>query len=792
MLRPLNQSKRQSSRLSRRQSRPAFSFNKSEFKAEPISLHKAEASLNEDLPGLLFSDERLDMGFRAIRNEYFFTTHRILIVEKQGITGKRAEYKSCFYNLIKAFSIESSTDASNLEFEIKIYGDSQDAIFKFDVKKVNIFAIKQYLSGHVFIDSVEDLKSHHETWPQKMMASPAQGAKNNKLLDYLKGDGVRLEEEGLEDEELQDTVGLLPNEMVELTYQCKGGMVICTSMRLVYVNVQGEIGEKVEYLSIKYDCIKAYKIETDDGSFLDGVFDFQMFTNISQDKRCIQTKMRKSQSDIMEILWYFNKQLLGMDTLSEAGSVLLSNTNLDSIENMMSCLSHTPEINAAQVDKEFRSSLPLLQGNEVCEKSFKGPNSILCFTNKRILFIVKQGNSGRKVAFTTFPYNSIKVFQATITGSLSEQEFWFGFYTEIWFNPPTCNGCRMGCRNEEPTPGMSHIETKINSNTSDLLGIHRYIDEMANKTSSASSKIKIHPNILLSTPTKTSHPDTIHNFFAYFSQDFVRMDPKLIEATLGIGGNIPVLGVGEKVLSGLKCGTNFTMFTSKKILDIEVRAVNGEHFERIRSIPYNTIRRFSTESTGSFDNEGELEVGFCTPLLPELWRLKLDKVDTIALQHLLASKTLATHEKTNAFFTRKLSDPDSMDKLIFYIGFKSFFDPIDIEKKLKREIPILETDEKVELGFKIGRRMFLITTKRVLAIDVDGLTRKKFRFTSISYKHVFGFTVHSAGNLRSTAKATLLTSKLVGCMPMEFGKKDISMLEINKSLNNKIFMHTKR
>ena len=54
-----------------------------------------------DCPGLLLSDEVVHLAFKAVRDKFFFTSHRILVQDKQGITGKRAEYKSLPYASIK-------------------------------------------------------------------------------------------------------------------------------------------------------------------------------------------------------------------------------------------------------------------------------------------------------------------------------------------------------------------------------------------------------------------------------------------------------------------------------------------------------------------------------------------------------------------------------------------------------------------------------------------------------------------------------------------------------------------
>ena len=56
--------------------------------AEPIDLKDAEKDLKKDYPGLLLQDEHIELAFKTTRDKFFFTSHRILIRDKHGITGK--------------------------------------------------------------------------------------------------------------------------------------------------------------------------------------------------------------------------------------------------------------------------------------------------------------------------------------------------------------------------------------------------------------------------------------------------------------------------------------------------------------------------------------------------------------------------------------------------------------------------------------------------------------------------------------------------------------------------------
>jgi hypothetical protein len=55
-----------------------------------------------------------------IRDTFIFTNKRLILIEKQGITG--SEYKSIAYKSISRFSIETTFD---LEAELKIWVSSE-------------------------------------------------------------------------------------------------------------------------------------------------------------------------------------------------------------------------------------------------------------------------------------------------------------------------------------------------------------------------------------------------------------------------------------------------------------------------------------------------------------------------------------------------------------------------------------------------------------------------------------------------------------------------------------------
>ena len=82
-------------------------------------------SVEKELQGVLVPNENVDLAFKLVRDLIVFTDKRLIIVVKQGVTGKRVEYKSIPYKSISRFSVETSGHF-DLDSELKIWISSAD------------------------------------------------------------------------------------------------------------------------------------------------------------------------------------------------------------------------------------------------------------------------------------------------------------------------------------------------------------------------------------------------------------------------------------------------------------------------------------------------------------------------------------------------------------------------------------------------------------------------------------------------------------------------------------------
>ena len=99
---------------------------------------------------LLITGEEIELGFKLIRDTFIFTNKRLILVEKQGITGSKIEYKSITYKSISRFSIETA-GTFDLEAELKIWVSSEanPSIVKQFNKSVNVYDVQNVLAHHV-------------------------------------------------------------------------------------------------------------------------------------------------------------------------------------------------------------------------------------------------------------------------------------------------------------------------------------------------------------------------------------------------------------------------------------------------------------------------------------------------------------------------------------------------------------------------------------------------------------------------------------------------------------------
>lgn len=110
----------------------------------------SKSELEGEYGKLLIEGEEIEMGFKILRDVFIFTTKRMILIDKQGFTGSKIEYKSITYRSISRFSIETS-GTFDLDAELKIWisGELTPSVKKQFNKSVNVYDVHKVLATFV-------------------------------------------------------------------------------------------------------------------------------------------------------------------------------------------------------------------------------------------------------------------------------------------------------------------------------------------------------------------------------------------------------------------------------------------------------------------------------------------------------------------------------------------------------------------------------------------------------------------------------------------------------------------
>ncbi|WP_327316484.1 PH domain-containing protein [Streptomyces sp. NBC_01235] len=113
--------------------------------AHPIDSAQAQ----QDYARLLGQGEHVQAAYLLIRDTIMFTDRRLILVDKQGITGKKTEYHSIPYRSITHFAVETA-GTFDLDAELKIWvSGSSVPIEKTFTKGVDIYEVQAILTQFV-------------------------------------------------------------------------------------------------------------------------------------------------------------------------------------------------------------------------------------------------------------------------------------------------------------------------------------------------------------------------------------------------------------------------------------------------------------------------------------------------------------------------------------------------------------------------------------------------------------------------------------------------------------------
>lgn len=107
------------------------------------------AKIQQEFAQLLAPGESVQHAYQLLRDYFVFTDKRLVLVDKQGVTGAKVEYHSVPYRSITHFSIETG-GTFDLDAELKIWISGRPApIQKLFNKRLSIYEVQAVLASYV-------------------------------------------------------------------------------------------------------------------------------------------------------------------------------------------------------------------------------------------------------------------------------------------------------------------------------------------------------------------------------------------------------------------------------------------------------------------------------------------------------------------------------------------------------------------------------------------------------------------------------------------------------------------
>ena len=233
------------------------------------------------------------------------------------------------------------------------------------------------------------------------------------------------------------------------------------------------------------------------------------------------------------------------------------------------------------------------------------------------------------------------------------------------------------------------------------------------------------------------------------------------EALAAIQEQAPEIQIeGEEFLFAFAFTRDQVYFTNYRILVKDKLGMFGSSVAW-KTIPYSSIQAFFIETAGAFSMDVKLGIwpsGWCkgqfskdSGMRSPRYEIsfKKDAVDLFALQRLLNSKIFNPGSEAIVEVAPQPEGADEGSNASKFMdllgGDASAVDPKIVQEQLRADPPVLLPDETVDMAFKCGRDTYAFTSRRMLVMDVKGITGKCIRYTSYLWSHIKAFAVQTPG-----------------------------------------------
>jgi len=409
--------------------------------------HEVEQKLKSS--NVIIPSEKVEMAFKCGRDSFIMTSHRVMKVDVQGMSGKKKEYLSILWPAIKGYSIETAGNIMDRDSELVLFFNLPDIAnsaegfprnsrtrMKIDFRdgQADLFAVQRYISDKLL--GPDTLQA--STYANSMAGHVDSGS--GSLLAWV-GDDNRMIDATEVNRKFHSEIPLLQTcENVELAFKGRRDMLLFTTKRVISVDLKGlfGIGKKVEYISLPYSTVSAFSLRSA-GSFMDKDselclwldFDDVFFPMREKEddpppppiprRSFIEIDFQKDKVDILMVHRYLSDRLMRMDghQLKPYTSAVVpvpsppggADKLFDWIGN------NAAAIDSQAVNEKFHEA-GILQGDEQVAFAFKTGRDSIYLTNRRLFLIDVQGFSGKRKEYMSVPFEVMRSWSVESAGYL--------------------------------------------------------------------------------------------------------------------------------------------------------------------------------------------------------------------------------------------------------------------------------------------------------------------------------------------------------------------------------------
>ena len=576
--------------------------------ASQIDAGKMEQALKSGSTNILLPEEKVELAFKCGRDSFCMTSHRFLQIDVQGLSGKKVEYLTVLWPTVKAFSVETAGSFFDRDSELVLFTNLPDKAsnapgmprksrtridIDFRKGRADIFAVQRF-----FADKILGTDTVDPSGAADSMSQP--GKSGNSLFSWL-GDDNRMVDPASAEREFKY---ILQNcEHVEMAFKGRRDMLLATSKRIISIDRQGYSGKKCAFTSLPYTTLTAFAVET--AGSMDKDSELMLWTDFDDvyyppkededspppppipRRTYLSIDFKKDAVDLFAVHRFMSERCLRVEGKHKdadgfyvpnlrpadmpVSPDILAPTKTGAIDKLMGYLgADAKAVDPAKVNAALHGDTHLLQADEKVVLAYKNGRDTLVFSNKRILLIDVKGMSGKRVAYKSFPYRSVRGFAVESAGSFdSDSEL------KIWLK---CYWIKGG-------PGNT-IEQDLRKGKADIVAISNYLAEQTIGAQDGRAALE---------EGRTGDTGSASSMMGFLKNDAVATDPKKVEQQLKSSPNI--LQPDEHVDACYKLGRDLCVYTTKRIIQIDRQGMTGKKVE-YHSTPLRYCQAFKIQTAG--------------------------------------------------------------------------------------------------------------------------------------------------------------------------------------------------